>query len=66
MITAQFGHMDRGANHEIGVVPIGVVDNDESVREALGSLLRSVGYKCAVFASAEEFLDSGRTAVSTD
>ena len=35
-----------------------VVDDDESVREALGSLIRSVGYKCAVFPSAEAFLGS--------
>src|SRR5258705_14001125 len=38
---------------------IGVVDDDESVRDALSSLLRSAGYKCAVFPSAEVFLDSG-------
>jgi FixJ family two-component response regulator len=35
---------------------VGVVDDDSSVRAALGSLLRSLGYRTALFASAEEFL----------
>jgi FixJ family two-component response regulator len=39
---------------------VGVVDDDESIRVALSSLLRSAGYKCALFASAEAFLESGR------
>ena len=38
---------------------IGVVDDDEFVRDALSRLLRSAGYKCAVFSSSQEFLDSG-------
>jgi FixJ family two-component response regulator len=38
---------------------IGIVDDDESVRNALSRLLRSTGYKCAVFSSSQEFLDSG-------
>jgi FixJ family two-component response regulator len=33
-----------------------VVDDDESVREALGSLVRSVGLRVQTFASAQEFL----------
>lgn len=37
---------------------ISVVDDDESVRESLQSLLRSVGFAVKVFASAEEFLNS--------
>jgi FixJ family two-component response regulator len=41
------------------VALIGVVDDDESVRDALSSLVRSAGYLCAVFPSAEVFLDSG-------
>jgi FixJ family two-component response regulator len=36
---------------------ISVVDDDESVRESLQSLLRSVGYAVKVFASAQEFLE---------
>src|ERR1700722_18731168 len=37
---------------------ISVVDGDDSVRESLQSLLRSLGYAVKVFASAEEFLNS--------
>lgn len=38
---------------------VAVVDDDESMREALRSLLKSVGFRTAVFASAEDFLNSG-------
>lgn len=38
---------------------VSIVDDDESVREAINSLLRSVGLHAVVFASAEEFLNSG-------
>jgi FixJ family two-component response regulator len=38
---------------------VGVVDDDESVREALGSLIRSAGYNCQLFPSAEAFLETG-------
>ena len=37
---------------------IAVVDDDESVRTALGGALNSVGLKTRSFASAEEFWDS--------
>jgi FixJ family two-component response regulator len=37
---------------------VAVVDDDISVRESLESLIRSVGMKVRVFASAEEFLNS--------
>ena len=37
---------------------ISVVDDDESVRESLSGLIRSVGFAVMVFASAEEFLNS--------
>ena len=37
---------------------ISIVDDDESVRESLDGLLRSVGFAVKVFASAEEFLNS--------
>jgi FixJ family two-component response regulator len=37
---------------------ISIVDDDESVREATKSLVRSLGYKAATFGSAEEFLGS--------
>ncbi|HEX4410424.1 MAG TPA: response regulator [Xanthobacteraceae bacterium] len=39
---------------------ISIVDDDASVREATATLVRSLGYGTAVFASAEEFLRSGR------
>src|SRR3977135_776885 len=48
----------RGTREKV-VSLIGVVDDDDSVREALSSLLRSAGYKCALFPSAEAFLKSG-------
>ena len=37
-----------------------VIDDDESIREALKSLIRSVGLRVEVFASAREFLESSR------
>ena len=37
---------------------IAVVDDDQSVREALENLISSVGFEVKLFASAEEFLDS--------
>jgi FixJ family two-component response regulator len=39
---------------------ITVVDDDDSVRESLGGLLRSLRLGVEVFASAEEFLRAGR------
>jgi FixJ family two-component response regulator len=39
---------------------ISIVDDDESVRDATKSLLRSFGYTAQSFGSAEEFLDSAR------
>ena len=39
---------------------VAVVDDDSAVRVAISSLLRSAGYRCATFDSAEVFLASGR------
>ena len=39
---------------------ISIVDDDESVREAIESLIKSVGLGALAFASAEEFLNSNR------
>ncbi|HEY1857806.1 response regulator transcription factor [Acidocella sp.] len=36
-----------------------VIDDDQSVREALGSLLRSVGFQVKLFSSVDEFLRTG-------
>ena len=47
-------------NESAEVPMIAVVDDDESVRESLAGLAESVGYEAALFASAEEFLQSVR------
>jgi len=39
---------------------VAVVDDDVSVRQALGCLLRAVGFGVETFASAKEFLHSGQ------
>jgi FixJ family two-component response regulator len=39
---------------------IAVVDDDAAIREAVQSLLRSVGLRAEGFASAQDFLQSGR------
>ena len=39
---------------------IAIVDDDESVRSAIHGLLKSAGLKTQLFASAEEFLQSGQ------
>jgi FixJ family two-component response regulator len=46
---------------EAAVPLIGIVDDDESVRDSISSLMKSVGYRTAVFASAEAFLNSEYT-----
>jgi FixJ family two-component response regulator len=39
---------------------ISIVDDDDSLRNSLNNLLRSVGYRLADFPSAEEFLNSSQ------
>jgi len=39
---------------------ISIIDDDRSVREAVESLIRSLGYQAATFTSAEEYLGSDR------
>jgi FixJ family two-component response regulator len=39
-------------------VLISVIDDDESMREAIRGLMKSLGYTAEAFASAEEFLNS--------
>ena len=41
-------------------IVISIVDDDGLVRDAIGELVRSLGYRTAVFPSAEQFLESGR------
>jgi FixJ family two-component response regulator len=40
-------------------VRVAVVDDDDAVRAAISSLVRSAGCRCATFESAEDFLESG-------
>lgn len=35
---------------------IAIVDDDQAIREAMDDLVKSCGYECRLFASAEEFL----------
>ena len=37
---------------------IGIVDDDSGVRESISSLVRSAGFRAALFSSAEDFLHS--------
>src|SRR5712671_6460101 len=54
------GHSIQARGTETVRRLIGVVDDDESVRNALSSFFRSLGLRCAVFSSSEAFLHSGR------
>jgi FixJ family two-component response regulator len=42
-----------------------VVDDDESVRESLPDLLREFGFAVEAYASADEYLNSGRVATTS-
>ena len=48
----------RSARERCETGMISIVDDDESVRDALRTLLRSMGYHVGTFASAEQFLDA--------
>jgi FixJ family two-component response regulator len=39
---------------------ISIIDDDQSVRDAVKSLIRSLGYEAVTFASAEEYLGADR------
>jgi FixJ family two-component response regulator len=41
---------------------ISIIEDDDLVREALESLIRSLGYDAETFASAEDYLNRGRIA----
>ena len=61
MNNAQHSEKLEKGSVELSKLPqISVVDDDESVREAIKSLLDSVGFRVEVFNSAEEFLFSAR------
>ena len=44
---------------------IAIVDDDDAVRRATERLLRVLGYSTSTFASADEFLESGRVSKTT-
>ena len=44
---------------------ISIVDDNQFVREAIESLVRSLGYDAVTFCSAEEFLGSGDVKITT-
>ena len=52
--------MASGPPDSQSTLQVAVVDDDAGVRGALGRLLRVTGYKVETYASAEEFLASGR------
>ncbi len=52
--------MENHSKREIGKPVVAVVDDDQSVREAMECLVRSVGYQAEGYDSAEAFLLSGR------
>ena len=54
--------MTSGPPDSQSALQVAVVDDDAGVRGALGRLLRVSGYKVDTYASAEEFLASGRLA----
>jgi FixJ family two-component response regulator len=62
-IFSRIKHFSRvslraSVQREMALPVVGIVDDDESVRESISSLMRSAGYRTAVFASADAFLDS--------
>ena len=44
---------------------ISIVDDDASVRDAIGNLVASLGYSSATFTSAKHFLEAGMIAETT-
>jgi FixJ family two-component response regulator len=53
------GNPDEGGEVFKTKPQISVVDDDESMREAIRGLMKSLGYTAEIFGSAEEFLSSG-------
>lgn len=53
---------DSSRNRDVAKPVIAAVDDDFRVRESIESLFESAGYQPMLFASADEFLRSGRLA----
>jgi len=62
MNDSRTGSSDGNQTKKTLITVVGIVDDDEQVRESISSLLRSAGYKTTVFGSAEAFLNSERVA----
>src|SRR6267143_6372911 len=58
MNNAQHSEMQRLENGVSGLPGISIVDDDESVREAIYDLMDCMGLRTEVFSSAEDFLTS--------
>ena len=48
-----------GSERKLAIPVVAIIDDDASVRAAVGSLVRSLGYAAQAYASAELFLLSG-------
>ncbi|MGH9972191.1 MAG: response regulator transcription factor [Pyrinomonadaceae bacterium] len=59
MDNAPHSELQRWENEVSGLPWISVVDDDESVREAISDLMDCMGLRTEVFSSAEDFLNSG-------
>ena len=59
MNNAQHSELQTWENGVSGLPGISVVDDDESVREAIYDLMDCMGLRTEVFSSAEDFLNSG-------
>ena len=58
MNNAQHGELQRRENEVSGLPWISVVEDDESVREAIYDLMDCMGLRTEIFSSAEDFLNS--------
>lgn len=63
-LVERFTERQMGRNHLNDTLKkadiIAIVDDDQPLREALGSVMKAAGFSIATFPSAEEFLDSSR------
>jgi FixJ family two-component response regulator len=57
-LPAYVGDLIRGINRQSMKSVIAIVDDNQSVREALASLMNSLGYEALLYSSGDEFMDS--------